>query len=47
MGLVYDQPEASNTNEQLISIITASPLYQGNGAFSNQLQEGPWRVAQC
>ena len=46
MGLVYDQLKPSNTNEKLISIITASPLHQGIGSFPNQLQERPWRVVQ-
>lgn len=46
MGLMYDQLKPSNANEQLISIIRASPVHQGNGAFPNQLQEGPRRVVQ-
>lgn len=46
MGLMYDQLKPSNANEQLINIIRASLIHQGNGAFPNQLQEGPWRVVQ-
>lgn len=38
---MYDQPELSNANEQLISVITASPVREGKGAFPNHLLEGP------
>lgn len=38
--------EPSSTDEQLVGIITASPVHQGNGAFPHPPQEGPCNVVQ-